>query len=162
MKTLDGYKTPEESILFDPAWESILNRKEIPTIDENFYGTEILVYKHQLRHIGVKVDPPSVCSLLFELANQGQFCEETSIASFYTFLNKFHWRPEVPDETELKVYVHDYGWFELAGLLEQARVRPYAAILGKIYCFLTSLLFLSIYNHIMLFLPLQACSYSNG
>lgn len=115
LKTLDGYKTPEESILFDPAWERILNRKEIPTIDKNFYGTEILVYKNQLRHIGVKVDPLSVCSLLFELANQGQFCEEASIESIYTFLNKFHWRPEVPDEAELKVYVHDYGWFDPQG-----------------------------------------------
>lgn len=112
LKTLDGYKTPEESILFDPAWESILNVKEVPTIDENFYGTEILVYKNQLRHIGVQVDPLSVCSLFFELTNQGQFCGETSIASIYTFLNKFHWCPEVPDETELKVYVHDHGWFD--------------------------------------------------
>lgn len=65
-----------------------------------------------MRHIGLQVDPLSVCSLLFELTNQGQFCGETSIASIYTFLNKFHWRPEVPDETELKVYVHDHGWFD--------------------------------------------------
>ncbi|KAM5577872.1 hypothetical protein ABKV19_008283 [Rosa sericea] len=117
LKTLDwtdAYKTPEESILFDPAWESILDRTKIPTIDENFYGTDILVYKNQLRDIGVKVDPLHVCSLLSgilsKLAKADVYFEETFIEMIYTFLNKFQWRPEVPDGTT-PVWVPDQGWF---------------------------------------------------
>ncbi|XP_040370077.1 uncharacterized protein LOC121051569 [Rosa chinensis] len=108
----DPFKTPEESILFDPAWESILDRTMLPTIDENFYGTDILVYKSQLRDIGVKVDPLSVCSLLYGIFSKlhGTYFENTFIKSIYTFLNKFQWHPEEPDGTEIFIDTDDYDW----------------------------------------------------
>lgn len=49
LKTMNGYNTPEDCILFDRSWESILNRSDAPIIDETFYGTNISVYKDQLR-----------------------------------------------------------------------------------------------------------------
>ncbi|PRQ46163.1 putative histidine kinase-like ATPase domain-containing protein [Rosa chinensis] len=120
LKTLNDYKTPEECVLFDPAWESILNQTDTPTIDVNFYGTEIFQYKNQLRDIGVKVDPLSVCSLLSgiltKLANQPHSCytpDTTFITRIYSFLNKFHWRPEAPDESQFQVWIPDPppgGW----------------------------------------------------
>ncbi|KAM5548158.1 hypothetical protein ABKV19_002221 [Rosa sericea] len=117
LKTLDWtdpYKTPEESILFDPAWESILDWTMLPTIDENFYGTDILVYKNQLRDIGVKVDPLSVCSLLYGIFSKldGTYFENTYIKSIYTFLNKFQWRPEEPDGTKIFIDTDDYDWVD--------------------------------------------------
>ncbi|PPD86168.1 hypothetical protein GOBAR_DD16901 [Gossypium barbadense] len=56
LKTKFGYRNPEQCILFDPAWEGILQRTDVPCIEERHYDTDSLVYKDQLRALGVKVD----------------------------------------------------------------------------------------------------------
>ncbi|PRQ24681.1 hypothetical protein RchiOBHm_Chr6g0275121 [Rosa chinensis] len=103
LKTQNGYKLPEECVLFDPAWEGILKPSVAPTIDENFYRTDISVYKKQLRDIGVKVYSLDVCSLLSWILFS--LTETTSITRIYSFLNKFQWNPEVLDNLMSQVWI---------------------------------------------------------
>ncbi|KAJ3707078.1 hypothetical protein LUZ61_010783 [Rhynchospora tenuis] len=56
LKTVLGYRCPEESLLFDSNYSSLIQRSDGPFIDVEFYGSEIALYKNQLRDIGVKVD----------------------------------------------------------------------------------------------------------
>ncbi|XP_068313767.1 uncharacterized protein [Pyrus communis] len=85
LKTMNGYNTPEDCILFDRSWESILNRSDAPIIDETFYGTNISVYKDQLRVY---------------------WREDTAaITRVYSFLNKFRWRPKVIDKCNSQLWI---------------------------------------------------------
>ncbi|KAL6296081.1 hypothetical protein ACE6H2_004223 [Prunus campanulata] len=103
LKTMKGYKIPQECVLFDPEWESILKRSDAPSIDESFYGTSIYLYKNQLRDIGVKVDPLDVCSLisglLLSLSDKGL------ITRIYGFMNKLQWNPKVEDKCNSQVWI---------------------------------------------------------
>ncbi|KAM5559542.1 hypothetical protein ABKV19_020949 [Rosa sericea] len=105
LKIRNGYKTPEECILFDPAWEGILKRSDAPTIDESFTGTDISLYKNQLRDIGVKVDPLEVCSLLSGLLFS--LTDTAYITRIYSFLTEFFWSPQVLDKCNSKVWIPD-------------------------------------------------------
>ncbi|XP_068308008.1 uncharacterized protein [Pyrus communis] len=103
LKTLSGYKTPEECVLFDPTWDCILKRSDVPSIDEFYFGTNIHAYKNQLRDIGVKVDPLDVCSFLsaFLLSQT----KTAVIRRIYSFLNKFKWSPTVQDKCNSQVWI---------------------------------------------------------
>ncbi|CAL8101226.1 unnamed protein product [Prunus armeniaca] len=103
LKTMKGYKIPQECVLFDPAWESILKRSDAPSIDESFYGTSIFLYKNQLRDIGVKVDPLDVCSLLSGLLLS--LSDRGVITRIYGFLNKFQWSPKDQDKYNFQVWI---------------------------------------------------------
>ncbi|KAK9939066.1 hypothetical protein M0R45_015775 [Rubus argutus] len=102
-KTRTGYKIPGECVLFNPAWDLILKRSDVPTIDENFYTTDISVYKNQLRSIGVKVDPMDVCSLLAALLYSQT--ETSLITRIYAFLKEFDWSPQVLDKHNSQVWL---------------------------------------------------------
>ncbi|KAM1773600.1 hypothetical protein ACFXTI_043095 [Malus domestica] len=103
LKTMNGYNTPEDCILFDRSWESILNRSDGPIIDETFYGTNISVYKDQLEFIGVKVDLLDVCDLLS--GNVLSLTDTAAITRVYSFLNKFRWRPKVIDKCNSQLWI---------------------------------------------------------
>ncbi|CAN6583023.1 unnamed protein product [Malus baccata var. baccata] len=103
LKTMNGYNTPEDCILFDRSWESILNRSDGPIIDETFYGTKISVYKDQLEFIGVKIDLFDVCDLLSE--NVLSLTDTAAITRVYSFLNKFRWRPKVIDKCNSQLWI---------------------------------------------------------
>ena len=45
LKTTNGYKFPEESILFDTAWDNILYETDAPIIDQRFYEVDVNFYK---------------------------------------------------------------------------------------------------------------------
>ncbi|KAL5791557.1 hypothetical protein ACOSP7_000151 [Xanthoceras sorbifolium] len=57
LKTNYGFKSPVESFLFDPEWGSLLQVfNGIPILDQNFYGSTILLWKAELKQLGVLVD----------------------------------------------------------------------------------------------------------
>ncbi|KAM5569728.1 hypothetical protein ABKV19_016972 [Rosa sericea] len=103
LKTTNGYKAPEDCILFDSSWECILNRLDAPSIDEAFYRTDISAYKNQLRDVGVKVDPQDVCSLLS--GHLLSLTDTASITRIYSFLNKFQWSPKVLNKCNSQVWI---------------------------------------------------------
>ncbi|KAK9270006.1 hypothetical protein L1049_025579 [Liquidambar formosana] len=103
LKTSIGYRPPGECILLDPSWEGILNEKDGPTIDKSFYDTDISLYVNQLRAIGVKVDSGEVCSLLSEFLFS--HTQTSSITRIYSFLNKFHWNPELQEKSNFLVWI---------------------------------------------------------
>ncbi|KAG6505449.1 hypothetical protein ZIOFF_037805 [Zingiber officinale] len=87
IKTVLGYRSPEESILFDPKWS--LQRKDGPFIDDIFYGSELTSYKNELEEIGVSVDATQACLLLAHRIK----CHSdiTTISRVYLFLNEHKW-----------------------------------------------------------------------
>ncbi|KAJ4728849.1 DNA binding ATP binding [Melia azedarach] len=58
LKTTAGYKSPGECFLFDPEWGCLFEvfRGGFPIIDQNFYGSNIVSLKNQLKQLGVLVD----------------------------------------------------------------------------------------------------------
>ena len=92
LKTVMGYKSPGECVLFHPKWESFLQRGDGPFIDEAFYGSEIITYKEELMAIGVITECGNGCSLLadhLKCHSQGDV-----IARVYKYLSEFKWEPE--------------------------------------------------------------------
>ncbi|GFZ08017.1 ATP/DNA binding protein [Actinidia rufa] len=57
LKTNIGYMSPVESYLFNPEWGCLLQVfNSFPLIDQNFYGNNIILYKNELKTLGVVVD----------------------------------------------------------------------------------------------------------
>ncbi|KAJ4799969.1 ATP/DNA binding protein [Rhynchospora pubera] len=92
LKTVLGYRCPEESLLFDLNYSSLIQRDDAPFIDEEFYGSEIALYKNQLRDIGVKVDMRHGCSLVSQYLKLHS--DRSTINRIYMFLKEFKWEPE--------------------------------------------------------------------
>jgi hypothetical protein len=92
LKTVLGYRYPDESLLFDSKHSSIIQREDGPFIDEEFYGSEIKVYQDQLRQIGVEVDISKGCSLVAH--HLKCHSEMSTIIRIYKFLREFKWKPE--------------------------------------------------------------------
>ncbi|XP_042395856.1 uncharacterized protein LOC121986113 isoform X1 [Zingiber officinale] len=93
IKTILGYRFPEESILFDPTWS--LQRKDGPFIDDIFYGSELSSYKKELKEIGVSVDASQACLLL--ALHIKCHSDITTISRVYLFLNEHKWEPDNED-----------------------------------------------------------------
>ncbi|KAJ8649021.1 hypothetical protein MRB53_002044 [Persea americana] len=62
LKTVVGFRSPGECILFDSNWGS-LQREDGPFIDEVFYGAEISSYRNELKAIGVIVEVDRGCPM---------------------------------------------------------------------------------------------------
>ncbi|KAJ3707082.1 hypothetical protein LUZ61_010787 [Rhynchospora tenuis] len=92
LKTVLGYRCPDESLFYDSNYSSFIQRGDGPFLIEDFYGSEIAEYKDQLQEIGVKFDIHSGCSFLA----RHLFChsERSTIVRIYKFLKEFHWEPE--------------------------------------------------------------------
>ncbi|KAH7857644.1 hypothetical protein Vadar_014947 [Vaccinium darrowii] len=57
LKTNMGYMSPVRSYLLNPAWGCLLQVFDsFPSIDQNFYGNGIFLYKNGLKQLGVVVD----------------------------------------------------------------------------------------------------------
>ncbi|WOL11459.1 hypothetical protein Cni_G20222 [Canna indica] len=90
LKTTMGFKSPEESILFDFKWG--LQKEDGPFIDDIFYGPDVLSYKDEMKKIGVVVDAAEGCMLL---ANHIRCHSDISaISRVYMHLYQFKWEPE--------------------------------------------------------------------
>ncbi|KAL5558726.1 hypothetical protein UlMin_034937 [Ulmus minor] len=102
LKTTSGFLVPDECILFNSAW-SILKQSDVPSIDGTFYGSDISVYKDQLKVLGVKIEPLDVCSLL---CMHLQKLRNTSlIKRVYGFMRMFNWRPHNLDKNISQVWI---------------------------------------------------------
>ncbi|KAI8529254.1 hypothetical protein RHMOL_Rhmol12G0211000 [Rhododendron molle] len=57
LKTNKGYMSPFGSYLLNAAWGCLLQVfNSFPSIDQNFYGNSIFLYKNELKQLGVVVD----------------------------------------------------------------------------------------------------------
>ncbi|KAK9284770.1 hypothetical protein L1049_023947 [Liquidambar formosana] len=110
LKTHMGYRSPEESVLYDAEWECHLNQLDAPFIDQEYHGTFSSVEKDVLKAIGVKTDIEEVCTLISQiLTSHTQTC---SIMRIYRFLEKFKWTPKFPGNYIYNVWIpdqHDTG-----------------------------------------------------
>ncbi|KAM4107744.1 hypothetical protein ACJW30_04G168300 [Castanea mollissima] len=89
LKTTKGYRPPEKCLLFDPRWGSYLERTDGPFIDVDFYGSNITLYKDELKAIGVTLDVEDGCSLIARhLEFHVQF---PTIVRIYTYLSLCNW-----------------------------------------------------------------------
>ncbi|KAJ9676550.1 hypothetical protein PVL29_021858 [Vitis rotundifolia] len=55
LKTSCGHRSPVGSVLFDQEWEAASQISDIPFIDQDHYGKEILCFKMELQLLGVLV-----------------------------------------------------------------------------------------------------------
>nr|POE74477.1 hypothetical protein CFP56_57325 [Quercus suber] len=89
----DGAKPPEECLLFDPRWGSYLERTDGPFIDEDFYGSNITLYKEELKAIGVMLDVEEGCSLI---ASHLEFqVQLPTIVRIYNYLSLSNWENDI-------------------------------------------------------------------
>ncbi|KAJ3707080.1 hypothetical protein LUZ61_010785 [Rhynchospora tenuis] len=105
LKTVLGYRCPEESLLFDSNYSSLIQRSDGPFIDVEFYGSEIALYKNQLRDIGVKVDMRHGCSLVSQYLKFHS--DRSTINRIYMFLKEFKWESENINLTWIWVLCED-------------------------------------------------------
>ncbi|CAL5375334.1 unnamed protein product [Camellia sinensis] len=71
LKTNMGYKAPSESYLSNPQWGCLLEVfNSFPLVDQNFYGTNILLYKNELNQLGVVVDFEDAAKAFFQVFKQ--------------------------------------------------------------------------------------------
>ncbi|KAJ3692224.1 hypothetical protein LUZ60_012574 [Juncus effusus] len=95
LKTVMGYRYPDESILFDLKQFSPVLRTDGPFIDEEFYGPKIVEYNQELAEIGVKVDTSSARSLIAEKLKL--HFDTSTISRIYAFLKESEWKLENQD-----------------------------------------------------------------
>ncbi|XP_031105568.1 uncharacterized protein LOC116010347 [Ipomoea triloba] len=53
LQTTQGNKTPGQSVFLDMEWAAASQISNIPFVDQNYYGHEILAYKEELKLLGV-------------------------------------------------------------------------------------------------------------
>ncbi|KAK1270412.1 hypothetical protein QJS04_geneDACA020885 [Acorus gramineus] len=92
LKTVAGYRSPKECILFDSSWASHLERKDGPFIDEDFYGSDIKTYKAELVLLGVTTDVENGLPLLAGHLEYHSCC--SVINRIYKYLKMFKWVPD--------------------------------------------------------------------
>ncbi|KAE9449554.1 hypothetical protein C3L33_18542, partial [Rhododendron williamsianum] len=87
LKTHVGYRTPEDSLIFDPEWNSYLEERDGPFIDQGFYGNLTSLHKDELIAIGVKADTEDVCTSLFQILTSKE--ETSAVMRICRFLHKY-------------------------------------------------------------------------
>ncbi|KAE9449555.1 hypothetical protein C3L33_18541, partial [Rhododendron williamsianum] len=87
LKTHMGYRTPAESLVFDPEWNSYLEERDGPFMDQGFYGNLTSLHKDGLIAIGVKADTEEVCTSIFQILTCHK--ETSSVMRIYRFLHKY-------------------------------------------------------------------------
>lgn len=107
IKTYVGYRSPDKCILFGPQWKPILQPEDGPFIDENFYGSNLVSYKKQLKSLDVVVEIGDGCSLLADYLD----CHSSSITitRIYKYLSKFNWVPTKEDPRNIWIPNGDNG-----------------------------------------------------
>lgn len=92
LKTSFGYRSPKESLLFTPKWNSYLKPTDGPFIDVEFYTFDIKLYEKELKEIGVIVDLDHGCQLVSSFLDFHG--ESSTIIRMYTYLSAFNWEPD--------------------------------------------------------------------
>ncbi|KAL7600782.1 hypothetical protein Lser_V15G21268 [Lactuca serriola] len=106
LKTYFGYKRPDECLLFDSSWDSLLKCKDGPFIDEGFYGTRIGSYRKELNALGVITDSNKECQLLAGYLNSHTNFE--TISRIYNHLSTLKWEPA--DEDKKRIWIPRGRW----------------------------------------------------
>ncbi|KAG6672488.1 hypothetical protein I3842_16G059700 [Carya illinoinensis] len=92
LKTNDGYRPPDQCLLFDSTWGSHLKHTDGPFLDEGFYSSNIRSYKKELNAIDVTVDVKKGCPLIARHLDCHH--EILTISRIYNYLSKFGWEPD--------------------------------------------------------------------
>lgn len=66
LKTRRGYTSPVGSVLYTCEWKTASLLSNIPFIDEDYYGGEILTFREELKLLGVVVDIHQVSQLVVD------------------------------------------------------------------------------------------------
>ncbi|KAM4107745.1 hypothetical protein ACJW30_04G168400 [Castanea mollissima] len=118
LKTTNGYRPPEECLLFDPRWGSYLERTDGPFVDEDFYGSNITLYKEELKAIGVILDVEEGCSLI---ASHLEFhVQSSTIVRIYNYLSLSNWEDVLFNKHD--VFIADD--LQLKDLFERFSAQP--------------------------------------
>ncbi|KAJ1685581.1 hypothetical protein LUZ63_016971 [Rhynchospora breviuscula] len=91
LKTNIGYKSPKECVLIQSSWQSLLKPLNGPFVDEVFYGSQVHLYRDQLKAIGAIVDTHDVCFHVYTLLLSQQ--DNQVISPVLGFLEKNRWKP---------------------------------------------------------------------
>lgn len=92
VKTTAGYRHPNDCLLFDSMFTSLVHRKDGPFIDEAFYGQEVLAsYQNELETLGVIVNARAGCALMAQ--HLKSLFNVDAISRIYSYLEAFRWKP---------------------------------------------------------------------
>ncbi|XP_023516920.1 uncharacterized protein LOC111780683 [Cucurbita pepo subsp. pepo] len=105
LNTSYGYRSPKESLLFLPEWDSYLKPTDVPFIDAEFYKFDINSYKVELQELGVVVDLDRGCQLVSSFLDF--HCELSTIIRIYRYLSEFDWKPDTEAAKRIWVPVGD-------------------------------------------------------
>ncbi|KAI8017385.1 Protein NO VEIN [Camellia lanceoleosa] len=113
LKTNMGYKAPSESYLFNPQWGCLLEVfNGFPLIDQNFYGTNIVLYKNELKQLGVVVDfeeAAKAFSRVFKQQAEKSSINKDNVLSFLACCRKLNGTAfKFPDD--LKKCIREVKW----------------------------------------------------
>ncbi|KAL7191652.1 hypothetical protein ACSBR2_023687 [Camellia fascicularis] len=113
LKTNMGYKVPSESYLFNPQWGCLLEVfNGFPLIDQNFYGTNIVSYKNELKQLGVVVDfeeAATAFSRVFKQQAEKSSINKDNVLSFLACCRKLNGSAfKFPDD--LKKCIREVKW----------------------------------------------------
>ncbi|XP_028082517.1 uncharacterized protein LOC114283846 [Camellia sinensis] len=113
LKTNMGYKAPSESYLFNPQWGCLLEVfNGFPLIDQNFYGTNIVLYENQLKQLGVVVDfeeAAKAFSRVFKQQAEKASINKDNVLSFLACCRKLNGTAfKFPDD--LKKCIREVKW----------------------------------------------------
>ncbi|CAL5348684.1 unnamed protein product [Camellia sinensis] len=113
LKTNMSYKAPSESYLFNPQWGCLLEVfNGFPLIDQNFYGTDIVLYKNELKQLGVVVDfeeAAKAFSRVFKQQAEKSSINKDNVLSFLACCRKLNGTAfKFPDD--LKKCIREVKW----------------------------------------------------
>ncbi|KAF5957281.1 hypothetical protein HYC85_004506 [Camellia sinensis] len=113
LKTNMGYKAPSELYLFNPQWGCLLEVfNGFPRIDENFYGTNIVLYNNELKQLGVVVDfeeAAKAFSRVFKQQAEKSSINKDNVLSFLACCRKLNGTAfKLPDD--LKKCIREVKW----------------------------------------------------
>ncbi|KAL6972990.1 hypothetical protein U1Q18_027164 [Sarracenia purpurea var. burkii] len=113
LKTNKGYMAPTESYLFNPEWGCLLKVFNcFPTVDQNFYGDEILLYKNELKQLGVVVEfdeATKAFARIFKQKAAESSIRKDNVLSILACCRRLKGTPfEFPND--LKTCVHEVKW----------------------------------------------------
>ncbi|KAI8016983.1 hypothetical protein LOK49_LG04G02319 [Camellia lanceoleosa] len=110
-----GYKAPSESYLFNPQWGCLLEVfNGFPLIDQNFYGTDIMLYKNELKQLGVVVDfeeAAKAFSRVFKQQAEKSSINKDNVLSFLAYCRKLNGTAfKFPDDLKkcIREGIHEY------------------------------------------------------
>ncbi|XP_077251764.1 uncharacterized protein LOC143890988 [Tasmannia lanceolata] len=108
LKTYRCYRSPEQCLLFDSNWLSVLKPEDGPFIDDKFYNGKISMYQDQLKSIGVKVDLAEVW--MHFSSTLVAYTNPHVIRRIYKFLRTFMFTSNLQYKRTSMVWIPNQDW----------------------------------------------------